>query len=97
MERTESKYQKQAVENGCLVISACGFDSVPAELGWMFNSRQWLAHTAPYQIEPYLIEFGITAKAGGDGCPHQWPANPYLSWYTSTLTSPPKEEGADGE
>ncbi|GFZ19288.1 hypothetical protein Acr_27g0010270 [Actinidia rufa] len=36
MERMEA-----AMESGSLVISACGFDSVPAELGLMFNSRQW--------------------------------------------------------
>lgn len=52
MERMEAKYHEKAVETGSLVISACGFDSVPAELGLMFNSRQW---TGPVnRVEAYL-------------------------------------------
>lgn len=54
MERMEVKYHEKAVESGSLVVSACGYDSVPAELGWMFNSRQWVAPAAPNQIEAYL-------------------------------------------
>ncbi|KAK6798612.1 hypothetical protein RDI58_006315 [Solanum bulbocastanum] len=42
MERMEVKYHDKAVVNGSLVVLACGFDSIPAELGWMFNSRQWM-------------------------------------------------------
>ncbi|XP_002532900.2 probable mitochondrial saccharopine dehydrogenase-like oxidoreductase At5g39410 [Ricinus communis] len=54
MERMELKYHEKAMENGSLVVSACGFDSVPAEMGWMFNSRQWVAPSEPNQIEAYL-------------------------------------------
>ncbi|CAK7322989.1 unnamed protein product [Dovyalis caffra] len=54
MERMEVKYHEKAMETGSLVVSACGFDSVPAELGWMFNSKQWVAPAAPNQIEAYL-------------------------------------------
>ena len=54
MERMEVKYHEKAMETGSLVISACGFDSVPAELGWMFNSKQWVGPAAPNQIEAYL-------------------------------------------
>ncbi|KAE8651206.1 hypothetical protein Csa_000763 [Cucumis sativus] len=32
MERMEAEYDKMAVEKGSLVVSGCGFDSVPAEL-----------------------------------------------------------------
>jgi short subunit dehydrogenase-like uncharacterized protein len=54
MERMEVKYHKKAMETGSLVVSACGFDSVPAELGWMFNSKHWVGPAAPNQIEAYL-------------------------------------------
>ncbi|KAK9272470.1 hypothetical protein L1049_002843 [Liquidambar formosana] len=54
MERMEAVYGEKAAEKGCLVVSACGFDSVPAELGLMFNSRQWVAPAVPNRVEAYL-------------------------------------------
>ncbi|KAG6588500.1 putative mitochondrial saccharopine dehydrogenase-like oxidoreductase, partial [Cucurbita argyrosperma subsp. sororia] len=54
MEKMEANYHERAVENGCLVISACGFDSVPAELGFIFNSKQWVGESAPNRVEAYL-------------------------------------------
>nr|XP_016458205.1 PREDICTED: probable mitochondrial saccharopine dehydrogenase-like oxidoreductase At5g39410 [Nicotiana tabacum] len=54
MERMEVKYHDKAVDMGSLIVSACGFDSVPAELGLMFNSRQWLPPAVPNQVEAYL-------------------------------------------
>ncbi|CAI0454164.1 unnamed protein product [Linum tenue] len=54
MERMEVNYHDQAVEKGSLIVSACGFDSIPAELGWMFNSKQWPSAAVPNQIEAYL-------------------------------------------
>lgn len=54
MERMEAEYHRKAVETGSLVVSACGFDSVPAELGFMFNSRQWVAPAVPNRVEAYL-------------------------------------------
>ncbi|CAK9186046.1 unnamed protein product [Ilex paraguariensis] len=54
MERVETIYHEKAVEKGRLVISACGFDSVPAELGLMFNSRQWVSPAVPNRVEAYL-------------------------------------------
>ncbi|XP_060191320.1 probable mitochondrial saccharopine dehydrogenase-like oxidoreductase At5g39410 [Lycium barbarum] len=54
MERMEVKYHDKALENGSLVVSACGFDSIPAELGWMFNSRQWLPPALINQVEAYI-------------------------------------------
>ncbi|CAH1437733.1 unnamed protein product [Lactuca virosa] len=50
MERMEAVYHEKAVEKGSLVISACGFDSIPAEIGLMFNSRQWVSPAAPNRI-----------------------------------------------
>ncbi|KAK4271950.1 hypothetical protein QN277_020565 [Acacia crassicarpa] len=54
MERMEAKYHEKAMETGSLVISACGFDSIPAEMGLMFNSRQWEAPSVPNRVEAYL-------------------------------------------
>lgn len=47
-------YHDRAVETGSLVVSACGFDSVPAELGLMFNSMQWVWPTVPNRVEAYV-------------------------------------------
>ncbi|PWA70056.1 saccharopine dehydrogenase [Artemisia annua] len=54
MEKIEAGLYDKAVENGSLVVSACGFDYVPAELGLMFNSRQWVSPAVPNQVEAYL-------------------------------------------
>ncbi|KAL3525889.1 hypothetical protein ACH5RR_014261 [Cinchona calisaya] len=54
MERMEAGFHEKAAEKGCLVISACGFDSVPAELGLLFNSRQWVPPAVPNRVEAYL-------------------------------------------
>ena len=54
MERMEAAYHEKASEKGSLVVSACGFDSVPAELGLMFNSRQWVSPAAPNRVEAYV-------------------------------------------
>ncbi|XP_047338293.1 probable mitochondrial saccharopine dehydrogenase-like oxidoreductase At5g39410 [Impatiens glandulifera] len=54
MEKMEALYHDKAVEKGTLVVSACGSDSVPAELGFLFNSRQWVSPAAPNRVEAYL-------------------------------------------
>ncbi|WCJ25649.1 Saccharopine dehydrogenase [Euphorbia peplus] len=67
MERMEASYHEKGVESGSLVISACGFDSVPAEMGWLFNSRQWVSPSAPNQIEAYLSLESEKKMAGNFG------------------------------
>ncbi|KAM7268112.1 hypothetical protein ACFE04_010278 [Oxalis oulophora] len=54
MERMEAKYHEKAMDSGSLIISACGFDSIPAELGVMFNTKQWEAPAVPNRVEAYL-------------------------------------------
>ncbi|CAD5179200.1 unnamed protein product [Musa acuminata subsp. malaccensis] len=54
MERMEAKYHEQAEKAGSLVVSACGFDSVPAEMGLMFHSLQWVPPAVPNRVEAYL-------------------------------------------
>ena len=54
MEKTEASYHQRAVETSSLVISACGFDSVPAELGLLFNSVQWVGEAVVNRVEAYV-------------------------------------------
>ncbi|KAL4577288.1 hypothetical protein LXL04_013394 [Taraxacum kok-saghyz] len=54
MEKMEAVYHEKAVEKCSLVICACGFDSIPAEFGFMFNSSQWVYPAVPNRIEAYL-------------------------------------------
>ncbi|XP_074268656.1 putative mitochondrial saccharopine dehydrogenase-like oxidoreductase At5g39410 [Silene latifolia] len=54
MERMEVSYHDQAVEKSSLIISACGFDSVPAEIGFLFNSWQWGEGEGLNRVEAYL-------------------------------------------
>ncbi|MFS8011145.1 putative saccharopine dehydrogenase, NADP binding domain, NAD(P)-binding domain superfamily [Helianthus anomalus] len=54
MERMEAVYYERAVEMGSLVVSACGFDSVPAELGLMFNLKQWVSPKVPNRVQAYV-------------------------------------------
>ncbi|CAN6470146.1 unnamed protein product [Victoria cruziana] len=55
MERMEAKYREKAAATGALVVSACGFDSIPAEMGTLFNSRQWIPPSVPHSVEAYVV------------------------------------------
>jgi short subunit dehydrogenase-like uncharacterized protein len=54
MERVEAELHEPAARTGSLIVSACGFDSVPAELGFLFHSRQWEPPSALVSVEAYL-------------------------------------------
>ncbi|OAY81495.1 putative mitochondrial saccharopine dehydrogenase-like oxidoreductase [Ananas comosus] len=55
MERLEADLHPQALESGSLLVSACGFDSVPAEFGLLFHSHHWTARGAvPNRAEAYV-------------------------------------------
>ena len=54
MERVEAELHEPAAKSGSLIVSACGFDSVPAELGFLFHSRQWEPPSAPVTVEAYV-------------------------------------------
>lgn len=54
MERMEAFYHEKAVEMGSLVVSGCAFVSVPAELGLMFNLKQWVSPAVPNRVQAYL-------------------------------------------
>ncbi|KAG1366822.1 putative mitochondrial saccharopine dehydrogenase-like oxidoreductase [Cocos nucifera] len=67
MERMEAKYHDKAAKVGSLVVSACGFDSLPAEMGLMFNSRQWVSPAVPNRVEAYLSLESETRIVGNVG------------------------------
>uniref|UniRef100_J3MMM5 Saccharopine dehydrogenase-like C-terminal domain-containing protein n=2 Tax=Oryza brachyantha TaxID=4533 RepID=J3MMM5_ORYBR len=54
MERVEAEFHDAAAKNGSLIISACGFDSIPAELGFLFHSRQWAPPSVPVSVQAYV-------------------------------------------
>lgn len=54
MDRVERGYHEMAVKSGSLVVSACGFDSVPAEMGVLFHLRQWVDRSVPNRVEAFL-------------------------------------------
>ena len=55
MERMEFKYGDQARQAGCYVVSAAGFDSVPADVGMLWTARKFAAMGgAPSAVESFL-------------------------------------------
>eukprot|EP00922_Rhytidocystis_sp_ex-Travisia-forbesii_P029322 GHVS01042905.1.p1 GENE.GHVS01042905.1~~GHVS01042905.1.p1 ORF type:complete len:338 (-),score=53.48 GHVS01042905.1:740-1753(-) len=48
------QYDKTAKTGGCVVVSACGFDSVPADFGVQFARSQFVAPSLPSSIETFL-------------------------------------------
>ncbi|KAL3624036.1 hypothetical protein CASFOL_032852 [Castilleja foliolosa] len=67
MEKMEAFYHEKAVEKGSLVISACGFDSIPAEMGLLFHSRHWTGPSVPNRFEAYLSLESDKKLAGNFG------------------------------
>ncbi|GAB2216712.1 hypothetical protein Droror1_Dr00024489 [Drosera rotundifolia] len=55
MERMEVEWDERAREKGSLVGSGCGFDSVPAEMGWLWNARQWKGEERVSGVEAYVV------------------------------------------
>ena len=59
IELMELKYSSLAKTNNCLIISACGFDSVPADIGVAFLRKKVLdANLIPTSIESFLTISG---------------------------------------
>ncbi|KAK3127597.1 hypothetical protein QOZ80_7AG0575500 [Eleusine coracana subsp. coracana] len=67
MERVEADLHEVAARNGSLIVSACGFDSIPAELGFLFHSRQWEPPSAPLSVEAYVYLQSSKRIAGNIG------------------------------
>ncbi|KAK9037443.1 hypothetical protein V6N11_022354 [Hibiscus sabdariffa] len=51
----EAKYHEKAVDTGSLIVKACGFDSIPSEMGVMFNTRQWELPAVPNHVTAYEL------------------------------------------
>lgn len=54
MERMRVKYHDLAVANGVLVISACGFDSIPSDIGTVYTTQQFPKHGCASSIEAFI-------------------------------------------
>lgn len=52
MERMQLQYNEQAKEKGVYVVSACGFDSIPADLGTVFLEKEFDGTVNP--VETFL-------------------------------------------
>ncbi len=62
MQRMIDQHQDRAVETGARVVHACGFDSVPSDLGVWFTQREAVARFgAPCRS----IRMGVKAASGG--------------------------------
>lgn len=55
MEQMEHLYHDKAVQTGSLVVSACGYDSIPAEFGVIHNTQQWEEPSVPNTVDSYLV------------------------------------------
>ena len=70
MEKMQLEYNKSAQEAGVYIISACGFDSIPCDLGVIFTKQKFEGEVN--SIEAYLRAWN-TSNVGG-------PAVHYGTW-----------------
>lgn len=52
MERMQLEYNDLAREKGVYIVSACGFDSIPADLGMVFLEKHFDGEV--HSVETYL-------------------------------------------
>ncbi|XP_053681527.1 saccharopine dehydrogenase-like oxidoreductase [Sabethes cyaneus] len=62
MERMQLQYNKQAQEKGVYIVSACGFDSIPADMGTVFLEKEF--DGVVNSVETFLETTNKT-KSGG--------------------------------
>ncbi|GLJ15721.1 hypothetical protein SUGI_0258770 [Cryptomeria japonica] len=55
MEMMEEHYHSSALLTGSLIISACAYDYVTANLGVIFHSRQWKPLFVPHSVDAYVV------------------------------------------
>lgn len=56
MEAVEAQFHHKAVEKGSLVVSACGYDSIPAEMGVLYTTREFVRRGwTPNSVDSYLL------------------------------------------
>ena len=65
MELMEFRFQDKARRNGCFVVSAAGFDSIPADLGVLYTMQQFQAPAVPSSVTSFLaFEIGDAGMCG---------------------------------
>lgn len=63
MEKMQLEYNKAAQDAGVYIVSACGFDSIPCDLGVIFTQNRY-GEGEINSIETYLNAW-VTSKVGG--------------------------------
>ena len=48
------RFHDKAKRNGCFVVSAAGFDSVPADLGVLYTMQQFQGPAVPSSVTSFL-------------------------------------------
>lgn len=54
MELMEYRFHEKAKRNGCFIVSAAGFDSVPADLGVLYTMQQFQDPAVPSSVTSFL-------------------------------------------
>lgn len=62
MERMQLEYDELAREKGVYIVSACGFDSIPADLGVMFLEKKFEGEV--HSVETYLKGYSDEPTSG---------------------------------
>lgn len=65
MERMQLQYNEEAANKNIYIISACGFDSIPADLGTVFVEKNFSGTVN--SIEAFLESNAGSDKSGGSG------------------------------
>eukprot|EP00049_Salpingoeca_infusionum_P025441 m.19298 g.19298 ORF g.19298 m.19298 type:complete len:410 (+) comp8012_c0_seq1:271-1500(+) len=67
IERVEHVYGQSAKDSNCTIVSACGFDSIPADMGTAFAVEQFVNRNAV----PSLVDSYLSLSSGSEGiCVH---------------------------
>lgn len=66
MERMQLEYHDLAREKGVFIVSACGFDSIPAEMGVQFFEKHFDGEV--HAIESYLKSWTVGKVSGPGYC-----------------------------
>ena len=65
MELMEFRFHDKAKKNGCFVVSAAGFDSIPADLGVLYTMQQFQAPAVPSSVTSFLsFQIGNAGMCG---------------------------------
>lgn len=62
MERMQLEYNELAREKGVYIVSACGFDSIPADMGLQFFEKHFDGDV--HSVETYLKSWNEGSDKG---------------------------------